>query len=169
MVRVLFVCTGNTCRSPMAAGILRRLAGAAAPPDLAGSDVASAGTMASAGHTATPEARAVSEEMGIDIGSHRARQVDAGMIAESDLVLVMEKRHRLSLLALAPQAAPRIHLLGEFALGEEDLEVPDPIGQGMASYRETRDLLRTLLDRVWERLVDRTRRPSGHDGGHAGE
>jgi len=158
MVRVLFVCTGNTCRSAMAEGVFRHLVEqrpAEGQPTLV---AASAGTHATDGLPASPDAVAACREIGVDIHDHRSRRLTREMLAQSDLVLVMEGEHRRAVLELDPKAAGRVHLLGEFASGPDGPGVADPLGQGAARYHETLLLLERLLAQVWQKLVKRAHR-----------
>ena len=99
---ILFVCTGNICRSPMAEGILKKLVTEAR---LDGIRAASAGVCALPGNPASTLARKVAGENGVDISEHRARPVSSDIIDQSDLVLVMEPAHRKSLLASYPEGS----------------------------------------------------------------
>ena len=95
--RILVVCIGNICRSPMAEGLLRlRLAGRT------GVTVGSAGIAARVGEPADPMAQGLMRERGIDIAGHRARQLTPELAGAHDLVLVMEQEHERALLEIAP-------------------------------------------------------------------
>ncbi|MGH2764542.1 MAG: hypothetical protein ACRDKA_01300, partial [Actinomycetota bacterium] len=128
MFRVLLVCTGNICRSPMAHGFLeersrRLLAGALR--------VRSAGTWARRGHLATDEAVATAAERGIDIAEHRSAPFAHDLASWADLVITMTAEQRDEVLDTAPEAAPKAFTLKELVallgalpprLGEPDRE-----------------------------------------------
>jgi protein-tyrosine phosphatase len=152
MVRrlILFVCTGNTCRSPMAAGLARELlaAGAGVPAGrLAGCgiEVASAGLAAADGAKATPEAIAAAGAMGADIAAHRSRKLTSELIQAADLVLCMTDFHVAEVQRLWPAAAGKVQRLSPHA------DVPDPIGAGPNVYGQTAEAIRqALLRRIDE-------------------
>ncbi len=148
MVRILFVCTGNTCRSPMAAILLREKIKSAAGG--ASFSVDSAGLAAWAGQTASPEAVLTMAERGFSLTHHRARQVDPERIAASNLVLTMTRSHKESLLRLLPAARDKTFTLAEYAGGETD--VADPIGGTVQSYRDCADQLTKMIDRAWDKI-----------------
>jgi protein-tyrosine phosphatase len=137
---VLVVCTGNSCRSPMAQVMLAHM--------LEGTPVFvySAGTAAPEGNPATALAVEAMGEVGLDLTRHRARQLEPEMIRAADLVLVMEEYHRQRVLESVPEAAGRTWLLLSFAGSEA--EVGDPLGSSLAVYRWTREQMRTPLERV---------------------
>lgn len=127
--RFLFVCTGNTCRSPMAEHLFLRLAREAGLDHLA----SSAGTAAAAGMPLSRGAAAVFASRGMGAVAHRARRVDAALLAEAASVFVMERAHRDELAARFPEAAAKIFVLRE-AAGLSPLDVEDPVGADAAEY-----------------------------------
>lgn len=122
--RVLFVCTGNTCRSPMAEVFYNALAGGGA---------SSAGTAAANGMPLSRGAAAVFAKRGLKAPEHRARRVDGAVLASADAVFVMERAHRDELAARFPAHAAKVALLRE-AAGLTPAEVEDPVGADAAEY-----------------------------------
>lgn len=154
--RVVLVCTGNTCRSPLAEALLRQALAARGVTDV---EVRSAGTGAWEGAPASEGAYLVGLESGLDLSSHRARLVTSELVAASDLILTMARHHRARVLELGGE--DRVHLLGEYAgRSGAAAEVADPFGADLEIYRETRDDLSTLVTIVAERLA-RERRNAG--------
>lgn len=108
---ILVVCTGNVCRSPLAAQLLKaRLTSADIPIS-----VASAGTRALAGQPMTPEAAALSVQYGGDPAQHRARQLSLRMVEEADLILTAARDHRAEAVSLYPRASRQTFTLRQFA------------------------------------------------------
>jgi protein-tyrosine phosphatase len=128
--KILVVCTGNICRSPVAAAMLA--SGLGAP-----FQVESAGVGAVVGHGATPEAARTAAARGLDVSAHRARQLDAAIARAFDVLLVMDDRHRAWVSRHLPQVRGRTFLLGHW----RDVEVPDPIGQPMHVYEHVAALM----------------------------
>jgi protein-tyrosine-phosphatase len=139
--KILFVCTGNTCRSAMAEGICRKIM------QERGIDavVDSAGMAPLPGVPANPKAIQVMEEIGIDISGHRSKGLTGRMLRERDLVYGMTNMHVLTMQRITPEAACVI-----FPIMESE-DIPDPYGRPIEVYRECRD----QIYRAISALVDR--------------
>ncbi|GAB6877639.1 ribose 5-phosphate isomerase B [Thermaerobacter litoralis] len=150
--KVVIVCSGNTCRSPMAAAYLRR-----ALDDLGQGAVAveSAGLHAVPGLPAAAEAREAVARDGLSLAEHRSRPLEAGGVAEADLILAMTRSQAEELRRRFPEAAGRVALWREWAAGGPlaDADVPDPFGQGLADYQVLARQLRREAAMVARRLA----------------
>ena len=130
--KVLVVCVGNICRSPMAEAMLQHEL-----KDKTDVFVTSAGLGSLAGHSASKHAVALMEERGLDISGHKARQLTPDMISDSDLILVMEAGHRRAIDSVEPAARGKIYRLCEW----RDKDIPDPYGMPRKSFEEALELI----------------------------
>lgn len=157
MFTVLFVCTGNTCRSPMARGIFRQLLTEQGAGDI---ELLSAGMAAVEGLPATELATATARRWRIDISSHQSRRLDPELVARADLILAMSDEHVEAILALDPEAAERTFLLKAFPLPDrfDPLHaIADPIGKGPEEYEKSFLEIDEHLRRICSLVVERAR------------
>jgi protein-tyrosine-phosphatase len=148
---ILFVCTGNLCRSPMAEGILRdRIE----KEGLEGIRVASAGTWGLEGEPAAKHAIKVCLERGIDLSGHVARRLTGDMIEESDLVLTMEMEHLQGVLDLVPGALAKTRMLSRYGGEDRRIDPPirDPYGRPKQAYVTCFEELERYIDALFREL-----------------
>jgi protein-tyrosine phosphatase len=131
--RILFICTGNICRSPFAEGLFNRQV---REKGLAGIKADSAGLVALPGNTATAMAQRVAAEYQVDLSSHRAKSVSEALLSWCDLALVMEKSQQDAVLSAFPEATGKVLLLRHFARhGSRNRGIADPYGLQYEAYR----------------------------------
>lgn len=131
-MRIHTVCTGNICRSPMAAALL------SSGLDAARNEVSSSGVSGLSGQRADPLATRVCRDHGLDISTHIARTVDECDLVSQDLILAMEHEHRRFLAQRFPHLQGRIFLLGRW---ENELEIPDPYGRDETYFLSVFELI----------------------------
>jgi protein-tyrosine phosphatase len=150
MPRVLFVCTANICRSPVAAGLLQSMLDAR---DAADWEVASAGTWAAQTRGASQFSIDVMGDRGIDIRTHQSRMVTEEMLERADLVLCMESGHVEALRAEFPRQADKIFLLTEM-VGLR-YSISDPYGQPREEYERMAEAVESLLNQGLPQIMAR--------------
>lgn len=143
MKKVLFVCTGNTCRSPMAEAILKN-------KNLDNVEAKSAGIYAMTGGDSSPQTQEVLKQNNID-HKHSSTAFGVQEAAWADYILTMTKSHKEFIQAQYPEHGSKVYTLKEF-VGESALDVSDPYGGSVETYQETYNELNILIDKLVEKL-----------------
>lgn len=151
---ILFVCTGNSCRSVMAEGFLRQLL---KEKSKNGIEVASAGVAGFSGYPPTDETILVMKEEGIDVKDSRSTPLTQDLVNRVDLILAMQNIHVEDILNKAPQAKNKVYLLREFTKDNSlktglNLEIPDPISQPMPVYKRVSEVIKRNVKKLAEMI-----------------
>ena len=149
---IMFVCSGNACRSPMAEGLLRKKLYQQFKTKL---KVHSAGTLGISGSPATPNAITVAKEKGVDISQHVSKGTTKEIMTEADIIFVMADYHKKTLDEDYPEYIQKIFLLTNFGLDKKEqknVSIKDPIGEKLTFYRQVINHIERELERVVPRL-----------------
>lgn len=148
MASILFVCTANICRSPMAEALFR--AKLEKEGLLNHWQVSSAGTWAPGGHPAAELSQEVMAARGLDISAHGSKGVGGDYLSKFDLILTMESNHKEALRAEFPEHAERIYMLSEMV--GQSYDIVDPIGRSKREYEATATEIARLIEDGFERI-----------------
>jgi protein-tyrosine phosphatase len=142
--RILIICIGNICRSPMGEALL------ADNLEKRGIDavVHSAGLGALVDHPADPMSQELMQERGIDLSQHRARQLTPAMVMDYDLILTMEEEHVKAIEAMVPGARGRAHSIGKWG----EFDIPDPYKQSRKAFEHALQLIERGLN-DWQQKI----------------
>ena len=154
MVKILFVCMGNICRSPTAEGVFRRKVADAGLERAVHID--SAGTIAyHAGHPPDPRAQEAALRRGIDLSSQRARKVSRADFVDFDFVIAMDSDNHYELEDICPPGYEnRLHMFLQFARNSDEVDVPDPYYGGGRGFETVLDLVEDASEGLLQHLRD---------------
>ena len=143
MKKLLFVCSGNTCRSPLAKVLAERIF---QEEGLEGWEIDSAGTAALHGMSASRQAMSAASALELDLSAHQSKPLTQEAVSRADLILVMTAAHKKVVLSLVPQAAGKVYTVAELAGAAGD--IADPFGGSVALYLEVARELQTHLKTI---------------------
>jgi protein-tyrosine-phosphatase len=146
-MNILFVCSGNTCRSPLAEALAKRIAADRGIKDV---KISSAGTNAWENGTATDEALLVGMERSVDLTGHRARRLTPEIVSDADLIFVMTPSHLDQVHQMGGRG--KTHVIDEYTSGSTTGGVSDPYGGDLDAYRGTADILEQEIEKLFDRI-----------------
>jgi protein-tyrosine-phosphatase len=142
--KILFVCTGNSCRSIMAEAYMKKRA----QEESLSLEVKSAGTLGINDMPPTQQALKVLADEGIDTEGYQSKALSKELIDWADLILVMEPLHKSRILEDVPEAEGKVRYLAEFNPEKNDVMIPDPIGRPVAFYKTSFGLIRYSIEEL---------------------
>lgn len=152
--KVIFVCTGNSCRSPIAAGLLRKIL---VEKEIKGIEVDSAGIVDAGGGPPTEYAILVAAELGADISKHHSRVFDERDAAQNDIIITMEHYQSDYIKNRYPETEKRVFLLTELGSATEESDIPDPLGEDIGYYRYVASMILYHIKRAFPVIIEMTR------------
>jgi protein-tyrosine-phosphatase len=155
---ILFVCTANVCRSPMAQKLFTHALRAERPP-LNSLLVVSAGISAYGGDAASPNSHRVLESVGLNLTDHLSQRLTQDLIDRSFAIFCMTSMHKALVETQFNNTCPHLHLMREFLPDGVDKEIPDPYGQDRAAYEATRDSMVEAIPSLLKFLRQRFHAP----------
>jgi protein-tyrosine phosphatase len=151
-MNILFVCSGNMCRSPLAAALIRHKVSAANSADFGTAiQVKSAGTSADAGLPMSLAMEIILQEQGID-SAHQSQRLTGDLLDWADLVLTMTQAQKILLLSQVPQMAEKLATLNEYAGNTSQPDIEDPHGCDLDSYRKCAEEIEAACNALLNRL-----------------
>jgi L-threonylcarbamoyladenylate synthase len=138
---LLFVCTGNSCRSVMAKALMKKFVNEAGISEKVHID--SAGTSTFAGIGAAPYTVSVLKDEGIDVSGHRGKNLNKDILKRSDIIFVMEKRHMSAIIGMMPEIENKVRLL------KDGVDIPDPIGRPIEEYKRVLGVIKQEVEDIF--------------------
>lgn len=153
---ILFVCSGNTCRSPMAKGLMDKIIQDNLKKSLASLNITtlSAGTIATNGQLPTDYAQQAVRKYGADINHHLSAPLTKERIKMAKLILGMQEKHKIAVLELVPTAISKTFIITEY-INQDTQGIADPIGQPLSIYQKTADKLFLILQKVYNKIIQK--------------
>lgn len=151
--KIVFVCTANCCRSPIAEGVLKKLL---TDNKINNFEVTSCGVFDFSGYPASGNSVKVCEENGVDISGHVSRYLDDGIVMSSDLLLCMELEHKNFILDRYPYLRDKVFTLREYTKDSKkifDINIEDPVGEGIDVFRDAFQKIRMEIERIFPFLI----------------
>lgn len=150
MFNVLFVCTGNTCRSSMAEILFKDMLKSENLDDRV--KVRSSGTSVYTSLPASDNAIEAARELELDLTGHRSQKINIDMLREADLILTMTRVHKAHILDIMPDAKDKVFTLVEYATDGKEGDISDPFGYDLDTYKKCRDEIKKYLEMVISKI-----------------
>jgi len=150
--KILFVCIGNQCRSPMAEHLFKQILARSPNPKAKEIAVTSASTGMYDGAPASRKTIEVMRRRGVDLAGFRAKHITPELVDWADLILAMDRRNKKAIINMLPEAAAKTFTLKEYAEDYDDPDVEDPVGQPIEQYEKCANEIEEALVKVNQKL-----------------